>query len=66
MVNVGGGFVTIQEYYDKYSYSQCVHLYRLLKAQNLSFDAGLIQILEQKNKNRQYRHLPEILAVYRE
>ena len=66
MVNVGGGFVTIQEYYDKYSLSQCVSLHHLMKAQNLTFNAVLLKLLQQKNRNHQYREVDDVLAKYSE
>ena len=37
LVTIGGGFVTIQEYYEKHSIKQCVKLYSMLKRNNFSF-----------------------------
>ena len=37
MVTIGGGFITIQEYYEKHSIKQCVKLYSMLKRNNFSF-----------------------------
>lgn len=37
MVTVGGGYVTIQEYYEKHSIQQCVKLFSMLKRNNFTF-----------------------------
>ena len=37
MVRVGGGFVTIAEYYNKYSVKQCVQLFHLMNANSWTF-----------------------------
>lgn len=49
MVTVGGGFVTIQEYYEKHSIKQCVKLYSLLKRNNFSLLQGIIHLLESRS-----------------
>ena len=47
MVRVGGGFVTLQEYYEKYSAKQCVSFYHLLSSQRVNnFRDGLILLLK--------------------
>ena len=57
MVNIGGGYVDIEEYYDKYSYSQSVALYRLIKQQGLTFMDALTGLLD--------RHLDtEMIIAY--
>ena len=37
MVRVGGGYVTIEEYYNRYSTKQCVALYQLMTSQGTTF-----------------------------
>lgn len=49
MITVGGGFVTIQEYYEKHSIKQCVKLYSMLKRNNFTFSQGVIHLLESRN-----------------
>ena len=31
MVRVGGGFITIKEYYNRYATKQCVHLFQKMQ-----------------------------------
>ena len=45
LVQVGGGYVHIQEYYDTYSLKQNVAIFRQCKAQNTSFLDTLCAIL---------------------
>ena len=37
MVRVGGGYVTIQEYYNKYSTKQAVALYQIMTSRSTTF-----------------------------
>ena len=48
MVRVGGGYVTIAEYYDKYSVKQCVQLFHIMNASSLTFKEVVIDLI---NKN---------------
>ena len=66
MVTVGGGFVSIQEYYDKYSLSQCVSIHRMMIAQDLAFNGVIVRLLQQKNKNGKFKEVDEILKTYSE
>ncbi len=46
MVRVGGGYVTIQEYYNKYATKQCVALYATMSSHNTPFLDTIIDLLE--------------------
>jgi len=45
MVRVGGGYVTIQEYYDRYSSKQCVSLYHIMNNESTSFVETITNLL---------------------
>lgn len=42
MVRVGGGYVTIQEYYNKYSTKQAVALYQIMTSRSTTFDTTVM------------------------
>ena len=45
-IRVGGGYVSLQEYYEKYSAKQCVSFYNLLATSRVNnFRDGLVQLL---------------------
>lgn len=58
MVRVGGGYVTIQEYYNKYATKQCVSLYQMMSSQNTPYLETIISLLE-KNQAPQ-----EVIDAY--
>ena len=60
MVRVGGGFVTMEEYYDKYSLRQCVALFHMLSSTGLTFVDCIYRLLEEHGASA------EILAKYSE
>jgi len=45
MVRVGGGFVTIREYYNKYATKQCVSLYHEMSARSTTFVETVLELL---------------------
>ena len=49
MVRVGGGYVTIAEYYNKYSVKQCVQLYHIMAANSQKFKDTVLDLM-QKNQ----------------
>jgi len=49
MVRVGGGYVTIQEYYNRYSSKQCVALFQRMNANNTTFLDTVLNLLSTNN-----------------
>ena len=49
MVRVGGGYVTIQEYYNRYSSKQCVALFQRMNANNTTFLETVVNLLITNN-----------------
>jgi len=45
MVRVGGGYVTIQEYYNRYSSKQCVSLYQIMTNKGTTFMDTVVTLL---------------------
>ena len=58
MITVGGGYVSIQEYYEKHAYKQCVQFYSMLKRNRFTFLQGLIHMLESRNAS------PDVVRSY--
>ena len=58
MVSVGGGFVSISEYYNRYSTGQSVKLYHLMKANESTFLDTVLTLLKQKSAG------PEVMEQY--
>lgn len=52
MVRVGGGYVTIQEYYDRYSSKQCVSLYHIMNTESTSFVDSITNLLKTHGANQ--------------
>ena len=46
MVRVGGGYVTIQEYYDRYSSKQAVQLYHIMSNNSTPFMESIVKLME--------------------
>ena len=47
MVRVGGGYVTLEEYYDRYSLKQCVALFHTLSSSGNYFVDTVIGLLHE-------------------
>ncbi len=45
MVRVGGGYVTIEEYYNRYSTKQCVSLYQVMNNKGTTFLDTILQLM---------------------
>jgi len=45
MVRVGGGYVTIAEYYNKYSTKQCVQIFHIMNAHSQTFKEVVVELL---------------------
>mmetsp|Transcript_1211 Transcript_1211/g.1857 ORF Transcript_1211/g.1857 Transcript_1211/m.1857 type:complete len:126 (-) Transcript_1211:481-858(-) len=58
MVRVGGGYVTITEYYNKYSVKQCVQLYHIMNANSQTFKDAVVDLM---NKNMA---MEDFIATY--
>ena len=59
MVRVGGGFVTIGEYYDKYSSKQCVALFTSMKNGSINFLQQTVKLLQANQASQ------EIIEAYK-
>ena len=59
MVRVGGGYVTIKEYYNRYATKQCVQLFQKLQSQEQTFNQVVLDLLETNQA------LPEVIEAYR-
>lgn len=66
MVTVGGGFVTIQEYYDKYCISQCLNLHRMMVSQGQTFQSMIVKLINLKNRDKKFKEVDQVLATYAE
>jgi len=47
MVRVGGGYVTIEEYYNRYSTKQCVALYQIMTNKGTTFLDTVVGLLSE-------------------
>lgn len=45
MMRVGSEYVTIQEYYDRYTYKQCASLYQILDNESTTFVDSITNLL---------------------
>ena len=45
MVRVGGGYVTLEEYYDHYSLKQCVALFHILATEATTYQETIVELL---------------------
>ena len=46
MVHVGSEYVTIQEFYDRYTFKQCESLYQILDNKSISFIKSITNLLK--------------------
>ena len=58
MVRVGGGYAEISDYYNDYATKQCVSLYHIMNAQNCTFKAAILELMQKNSAS------PEMLDAY--
>ena len=58
MVRVGGGYVTIQEYYNRYATKQCVSMYQIMSNKGTTFLDTVLNLIQTAGVS------PEILAQF--
>ena len=59
MVRVGGGYMTIQEYYDKFSWKQCVRIFHELSNKGTTFLETVTGLLQR------HKSATDIVSKYR-